>query len=647
MTYRNDIDGLRAIAVLPVILYHVGLGFSGGFLGVDVFFVISGYLITGILLKDMAAGSFSLARFWERRIRRIFPALTVVTLASMIAAWFLLFPDDFVDFGKSALAQVFGVANIHFWMGSGYFEGASELKPFLHYWSLAVEEQFYVVLPFLLMGLFKFVRVRLTQVIFLLLLGSALVGFVATWYKPGASYFLLPSRAWELLAGSLLAVRQFSSNAKEETLVRNQILCEVIAALSFVVLSVCYFAYNTSTHFPGLGALIPVLATSLIIWSAERNQTIVSKFLSLSPIVFIGKISYSLYLWHWPLIVFHKHWKLEPASPLEQGLLVVASFGFAILSYYLVESPFRGKKIFTRRSSVFKAFAATSGLVTALGVCILANQGYKTRIAEEHLRFAEKMFEVDPNFKNSSLEDIRRGNILSLGKSNPGKEDTSKRTDLIVWGDSHALALLPVLNQVAEKSSAKILYSCYEGIVPLVDYETTNPSKDLKKLSLPLNEAVASYIEKHKPRNVLLIAYWTQGSIETEKGWDYFAEKLEKTAKRMLETGTNVYIMRTVPVYVGDLPKKLVQSSKAGRDLRSAGMAVDHYHERSSHQDRAFSIVEKLGVKLLDPEPYLTDEGRCIVVHDDEPVYFDNMHLTINGSQLVKPMFEDFIESCE
>ncbi|MEM9108309.1 MAG: acyltransferase, partial [Pseudomonadota bacterium] len=297
MTYRPEIDGLRAVAVVPVILYHAGYDtFSGGFVGVDVFFVISGYLITSILLRDFEAEDFSLTRFYARRARRLLPALFLVCLVSAIAAVLLLPPEPLAAFFRSLLATLGFVSNILFWSESGYFAEASELKPLLHTWSLAIEEQFYVIYPLFLMVVFP----RSRRIAFILLCAAWVLSFViATWAStaaPYANFFLIPSRAFELATGALIA---FLPGLMPRTPISRSLL----AGTGMLAIAVAVFTYSSATPFPGPWALLPVIGTALVIIAASQDDA-VGRLLSTPLLRWVGLISYSAYLWHWPIFVF-------------------------------------------------------------------------------------------------------------------------------------------------------------------------------------------------------------------------------------------------------------------------------------------------------------------------------------------------------
>lgn len=355
MDYRKEIDGLRALAVLPVILFHAGFEtFSGGFVGVDVFFAISGYLITTIILAELEQGKFSIVNFYERRARRILPALFLVMLASIPFAWVLLTPFDLNSFAESLIAVPLFVSNIFFWREGGYFETSAELKPLLHTWSLAVEEQYYVLFPLFLMLFWKYGKRWIRATLGLTFLASLIVAQWASYAKPDAAFYLLPTRGWELLIGAFAAIYLSQTNQKKFS----KCLSELGGWLGVVLIFYAVFAYAKATPFPGFYALAPTLGTALIILFANR-QTIVGKFVGNKLFAGIGLISYSAYLWHQPVLAFARHWSTH-LDQLLTSLLVTFVLAISYLSWRFIERPFRSKERFDRK------FVFTASFVGAL-----------------------------------------------------------------------------------------------------------------------------------------------------------------------------------------------------------------------------------------------------------------------------------------
>lgn len=369
MKYRSEIDGLRAVAVVPVILFHAGLeGFEGGFLGVDVFFVISGYLITSILIAQIDEGRFSLADFYERRARRILPALAVVVLACIPFAEWLLLPQQRIDFWQSVGAVGLFGSNFLFWLEADYFAPAAELKPLLHTWSLAVEEQFYILFPLVLLGVWHTGWAR-TLVVVLALAGLSIAAMeYLLRVDPSANFYLPFSRGWELMAGAICALLQRRYGQWQSDILAG-------AGLLMVCASLLLFAENVP--FPSLWGLIPVMGVCLLILFAAKG-TAAARLLSFTPFVRIGLVSYSAYLWHQPLFAFYRAWSLVEPAIAEMLVLSFISIGLAAVSYKLVEQPFRsrGSRARVGRAAMFRLSA---GLLATTVVAALLFSGTRSR----------------------------------------------------------------------------------------------------------------------------------------------------------------------------------------------------------------------------------------------------------------------------
>ena len=364
MKYRAELDGLRAIAVVPIILFHAGFEyFSGGFVGVDVFFVISGYLITTIILSEKEQGTFSLVNFYERRFRRILPALFMVMLVSLIFSLLWLMPSYMEDFSQSLMAVSTFSSNILFWRESGYWEISNELKPLLHTWSLAVEEQYYVLYPLFLMLIWHF-RKNLILGSFIVIAAISLA--IAQWgayNKPIPTFYLLPTRGWELAIGAGIAYYFLYRKQTVRTLLSHKSVNEALGLLGLLMISYAVYVFDKGTPFPSLYALVPTVGTGLIILFSS-SQTMVGRLLSIKPLVAVGLISYGAYLWHWPLLVFARHLSLTEPSELTFAILALLSFPLAYLSWRYIEKPFRTKSIFSRKTIFTLSFIGSVLFIT-------------------------------------------------------------------------------------------------------------------------------------------------------------------------------------------------------------------------------------------------------------------------------------------
>lgn len=425
LTYRPEIDGLRALAVLPVIFFHAGFEhFSGGYIGVDVFFVISGFLITSILLNEINNNKFSLISFYERRARRILPALAVVVFVTMPFSWMYLNTSQFQDYSQSVTAVSLFGSNILFWLESGYFQAASEEKPLLHTWSLAVEEQFYLFFPILLLLLYRRSRGGLYTWLFLI----SMISFILCEYlvvsKPSANFFLLPSRIWELFVGAFAAILMKSVDPKA-----NDILSMV--GLSFIVSGI--FLFDEYTPFPSAYTLAPVIGTFLVILFG-RNNTLVNKILSNSLLVSIGLLSYSAYLWHQPIFAFVRVNSIEELDLNLKWIMVLSSLLIAFISWKFIESPFRNKRHFTR-ARIFKL-----SIFTLLLFFLIGNLGSWFANVVNPGQFNEAMF-----FKLSKNsignEKLRLESWIKLKEKNEHSlwYDLDKNMEkVLILGNSHS-----------------------------------------------------------------------------------------------------------------------------------------------------------------------------------------------------------------
>lgn len=388
MDYRREIDGLRALAVLPVILFHAGFEtFSGGFVGVDVFFVISGYLITTIILAELEQGKFSIVNFYERRARRILPALFLVMLVCIPFAWLFLSPNDYKGFSQSLVAVSLFSSNILFWRESGYFDTIVELKPLLHTWSLAVEEQYYVLFPLFLMLFWKLGKRWIIISLGLVFVVSILGAQWAAYTKPSAAFYLLPTRGWELLIGAFAAFYLSQANRKGF----GKGLSEVCGWLGVSLIFYAVFAYSKTTPFPGFYALVPTLGAVLIILFATQ-QTTVGKFVGNKMFVGVGLISYSAYLWHQPLFAFARHTSAADPSQITFLILSFCALVLAYFSWRFVEAPFRSKGKFDR-AQIFKLAFLGSIFFAGLGLYGHVKNGfpkYAVTVDVENLKLLGK-----------------------------------------------------------------------------------------------------------------------------------------------------------------------------------------------------------------------------------------------------------------
>ncbi|MFX6113789.1 acyltransferase [Acinetobacter baumannii] len=416
MNYRKDIDGLRTLAVLPVIFFHAGLGiFSGGFVGVDIFFVISGYLITTIILEELKNDKFSIITFYDRRARRILPALFAVMLFCLICGYFTMMPDEYKNLGQSLVATSFFSNNVLLALTTGYWDLVSEFKPLLHTWSLGVEEQYYIIIPLLLLLAWKFFKNKILLMFSLIFISSFVF---ANWFvnvSPNVAFYILPTRAWEIALGGIVAVLLNRNLIKNENFATNNIL----SLLGLILICISIFAFDSSVLSPSYYLLIPTIGTSLIIiFSTEK--TIAYRILSIKPIVFIGLLSYSLYLWHQPIFAFLRIYSIEEPNTSTFLYSIILIFAISYLSLKYIEAPFRNKNIISRKFIFTFAFIGSLFFVSS-GLYLNKNYGIPSRAFDSSLKiedldkriYNEKVY----TFKKPEFSDDSRQKLLIVGNS--------------------------------------------------------------------------------------------------------------------------------------------------------------------------------------------------------------------------------------
>lgn len=440
MRHRPEIDGLRAVAVVPVILFHAEFGwFSGGFVGVDVFFVISGYLITSILVEDLAGGRFSIARFYERRARRILPALFFVLACTTAAAWLWMTPPQLEGYARALVAVVLFVSNIYFWRTDDYFAPAAELNPLLHTWSLAVEEQFYIVFPVLLFVGWRFGARRLLWIAVALSLASLALAQWGSRNAPTPNFFLIPTRAWELGAGAICALLLANAPPRANAL---------LAGLGLALVAASVFAFDAATPFPSVYALAPVGGAALVILYGDA-RTLVGRLLSLRPMVGIGLISYSVYLWHQPLFVFARIRSMTHPSAEVMLALSAASLVLGYLSWRYVEAPFRrsGAPPLPSRRAVFAASGLAAAGLVGFGVYGAVTDGREASWRPASAKAAQvyDLYETAGLIENVYLDDgACKFNVATLDEATVARLRDCRRRfgpGMAIFGDSHAIDL--------------------------------------------------------------------------------------------------------------------------------------------------------------------------------------------------------------
>ncbi len=650
MKYRPDIDGLRAIAILSVVLYHLGFkALGGGYLGVDVFFVISGFLITNIINREMDQNRFSLIGFYERRIRRIFPALFCVLFLSSLTAVILLFPKDLVRFSQNLIAALAFVSNIWFWRHYGYFGPASNMNPLLHTWSLAVEEQFYIGFPVLMLIVRRFFPQRTKHIFIGLALTSFLIGAAILPARQLAVFYLPIFRAWQLLLGGILAL-------SAPSLPKSRWVREILTALGLAMIAFAVFAYSNKVSdigTIGLKGLIPCCGAALLILGGTSGETFSSRLLGAPPMVLVGLISYSLYLWHWPLIVFTRYWLARDLKTVESLVLLVLTLALAFLSWRYIERPFRKSGI--PRKKVFAGAAAITAVLLIIGMAIYYTQGFPNRFNPEVLALIQE----DPSkIPFLSCSNLKPDKLKAAEFCEVGDRRQSDATFLI-WGDSHSLALLPALDSVLSLKKLKGVYAGRDGCPPLIGIEHHSRA-NLKGSCREFNGAVKILLAHRKDLSqIVLIAAWSQYANDTNgivisnsqgipSGMHAFPDALKATFEMLSRRDSRIWVVGEVPEIGWDVPFVMGRSSVSGRplppapDLRTYRDANDRFNRVLAGLKEFYSIQE------LDMGPvFCSPQGECRIEINGMPLYLDDNHLNLAGARYTIPFFLKALDSIQ
>ncbi len=648
--YRADIDGLRALAVIAVILFHADIArFAGGYVGVDVFFVISGFLITGIILSEIERGQFTIVGFYERRIRRIFPALFATMIVGLAVASFPLLPSDLADLGSQAVSMTLFVSNFHFANTSGYFDGASELKPLLHTWSLAVEEQFYILFPLALVILDRFAKKRKARFIFLFLIGSFVHSIWAVEADPIAAFYLAPSRIWELMIGALLATGSVPP-------IRSHRFRNIASAAGLVMIAWSVLTFSSSTPFPGTAALIPCLGTALIVHAGTSGETMVSRILSLRPLVFVGLISYSLYLWHWIILVFFRQYfaTLHLAGSATAVALAI-SVVISVLSWRFVERLFRDRQRISRRP-IFIGGAAAMAVTLGAASSIVSRDGFPERFDAVVVEFAATE-------SDASDDDLAEDVFTRL----IGAKGAPVQT-FVFWGDSHADALSGAVSKAAAEANQSGLHATMTGCAPLLGVYRDYARRKARAIQCrEFNDAVLrAILADDSLQTVIIAARWALASegrryknestreilinddasseVSLAENKVVFIRGLDRTLHALKKAGRKIVIVGPVPEPGFHVPRSLAMRERIESE-REVALPYDEFLVR---QDFVLRILDDFAgeydAMLILPHEALCDRSRCLVERDGYSVYSDEHHISRKGAagiyRIFKPIFE-------
>jgi peptidoglycan/LPS O-acetylase OafA/YrhL len=626
--YRGDIDGLRAIAVLSVVGFHAfPRALRGGFTGVDVFFVISGFLISGIIFEDLRRGRFSFARFYARRFRRIFPALIVVLAACLVYGSLALAPDEFRELGKQAAAGAGFSSNILQWLQAGYFDEQATAKPLLHLWSLGVEEQFYIAWPLMLVAAYH--RGRLFKYLCgALLLVSFATNLVQTATSPSAAFYLPLPRFWELLLGALLAYRfRSDADAVGPAAVTGQ--WRTVAGLALI--GAGFMLIDGERAFPGWWALLPTLGTALVISSpgAWLNRTL----LSAKPLVFIGLISYPLYLWHWVLLTFARIANYGEELPrLWRIALIAASALLAWFTYRWVEKPIRFSG---RRDAIPRALLASMAVCGLAGAVIYFTDGFAFRYPPEIRILAKFHYDDDRDFYELSYRGgecflTAKQTFADLSRACIDSAGTGRLVAL--WGDSHAASLYPGLRAVQRQSAFRIEQFTASACPPVIALQS-----ERRRNCAAFNDSVIREFRAFKPNVVILEGHWALYS--GRNGWPAFdAAALRRTIRVLEELGIpHIVVMGSLPSWKIPQPRVAFKLWRHGDGLQDR--TAEYLQAEPFATDRmARAAVAGTSATFISPLDLLCLDGRCLIstdAHAATPLAWDYDHLSLAGSEFL------------
>lgn len=643
---RRDIDGLRAVAVLAIILFHAFPSLvPGGFIGVDIFFVISGYLITSILIPHFSRGSFSLADFYARRVRRIFPALAVVLIACGWFGWYFLIEDEYQQLAKHTLGAAFFVANFLFWGESGYFDTSADSKVLLHLWSLGIEEQFYLVYPVIL-----FVAWRRKLSIPLTIASLGLLSFVLNIWSmtrsPAADFFLPQNRAWELMVGALLASVELRWLSARDYIHGSALTRNALSILGACLLAAGLLVTSKYLPFPGWLALLPTLGAFALI-AAGPLTTLNRVILSNPLMVWTGRISFSLYLWHWPLLTLPLIITGKPL-PLEQrSYLVASTFALAGLTYLLVENPMRFGRALRLKTGL--AIGSMTAIATAAAIVYLQNgvpgRAALTRLSREFQRFGPQSSLINAGcaYQAELPFQLRRSCILQYRPEAPTER-------VVVWGDSHARAWSAPLLSIAQRRRYDLTVLSFAGCPPIGGVARTDiGAKEGYCWSIRDSYQLLDTIISLKPDLVILAARWpvyargllslNDGSLDprthlitSQEGQPATQEtsvvalraRLPETIQRLRGSGASVVVINSPPI---DPPIWMSPKKREG-----IGLSLQQHRDYNRTGDEILSSVS--GLAVVDPANKLCADGTCVTRLNGVRLYIDDNHLTDAGSSL-------------
>jgi peptidoglycan/LPS O-acetylase OafA/YrhL len=640
--YRPDIDGLRALSVLAVIFFHAEVpGFTGGYVGVDVFFVISGYLITQLLMgRSERSLSGRLGEFYVRRCRRILPALIAMLLVSTAVACWLFLPGDLTRFGKYLTFTSGLISNLAVWRDGGYFDLDSPFSPLLHLWSIAVEEQFYLAFPLMFLASGRASnRGRVA-----LIAGAALASFAlcvwASYDHPKANFFLAPPRAWELLLGSLVALglgrRLLVHPARD-----------VLAAAALLALVACVTWYDDGMRYPGVYAAVPCVSAAVLIATATKSPSHVGRWLSARPLVFTGLISYSLYLWHLPVLAFAGYYHILPLDAAQLVVLLLFIYLLSAASWRYVEAPIRGRSLLGSDSRFLLAVGGATILIAVLGSTLWQSNGLPGRLDEADRRLIGPPHD---RLRQDAIDCVRTLSAISAGSLCRYGPDAGAKASVVVWGDSHAIALFPAYERIALGRDLHLYPLVLAACRPLLDAASKTETPRRRQLCNDFNHVAVNAIDAIDPDLVILNAFWsypdldiaaTAGSTVTH-GAQPFQAAFERTLRAVGAGRRKVCVIGDVPTLRYPMPYAYAVARRRGADPTVNALPSAEAHLQRHELDRQFAdLREGHPFMLVNLADALCAGPTCAIVNaEGESLYRDTNHLSVAGAYFVSPTLE-------
>jgi peptidoglycan/LPS O-acetylase OafA/YrhL len=648
ISYRPEIDGLRAIAVGIVILYHADLfilgyqPFKGGFIGVDIFFVISGYLITSIILKELLnTGSFSFRYFYQRRIRRILPVLFFIMLVTLPFAWMYILPESFIDFAKSILYSLGFSSNIYFhYSGQVYGAESGMLKPFLHTWSLSIEEQYYILFPIILLVAFKYLRKNIIHIFFIIFLISLFFAQWASTNYPSFNFYGLPTRAWELLVGSMLAYFETKSTHRS----RNKVLNLILPFTGLILICHSVLFFNDKMYHPSFFTLSPIIGVCLIIWFSNKNE-LITRILSTKLFVGVGLISYSLYLWHYPIFAFARVTGFVMDSFVGKILLIPLIFSLSLFSYFYIEKPFRNKN-YTFKNLAYILLTLLIILVS-LSIAIIHQSGFKTRF---------------PQIFQTKLEER---NVHLFQKENLPK--------VVLIGDSHAAALRFNLNEELKKKNFSLFNFPTEMYLSNFNY-INRKTKKIDNEFINRNNKIDNFLKENSNLIIILHYRWivrllsksseidNKFKIQNNLNGDFYLYPMTKKflnqseidreiknslisqINKIINQGHKLIIVYPVPEVGFNVPRSLLKKYFIEKDKFDQNLSpilttdFDLFKKRNKYVFEIFDKITNLNIFRVYPHKYFCNtlvDNECVTNDNKSIFYHDSHHLSLKGSEFV------------